>query len=1436
MANVTVTVPTSNITVDTTNSIVNVASTTSNVLLNPTAFVSNASVRVAISVSNESGFGNLAYDSTSSSNGIIQYTGVSTSDIRAQVSASTTGDGSLIYTPSTGIMAYTGPNSSDYRTAISVTDAGGDGSLAYNDNTGVLTYTGPSSADYRTAISVTDAGGDGSLTYNSSTGVLTYTGSSDADKNTWFATKTTDELTEGTTNLYYSNALVDARLVDYPGNMEVLDSITTSGNINLNADLKLAGNIISTAGPVDTLIYGNAQTNIDVQNYQNINLDTYGTYTGGGAAYGTINLKGDVTITEPNTGTNAGNLTVGHSANVGVRAIVGNVLQASGACTIINYGKIQSGYELKVSGNQVGNSGGNANIILEGVSQNMISAREFGAEGLVNGDANLHIAADRGINNFIYTDGASSGIGDSDNHFRVITGRTPESYINNPSDRDGDLVDIGADGSMILDINPRNASANDGYFRVYSDRGPYTLGTPIFSVDPTAVNTEGTVTINGNTSINGNLQVDGNIDYVNVVDLLVNDQSITLNYGNVAQDAMIIVDRTGAAGNNVDIKWNETTDKWQFTNDGTTYNNIPLSSITSVNGDTGPAVVLDTDDIDEGTSNLYYSNTRVEAYLTSGSTIATDGLTTLTINNSETVGSSFEVDGLGNVTVGLERAGGNDGRFVINGPGPYNEAIIMTSTGNITADSNISASYFIGDGSSITGLTTDIVTEGTNLYYTTDRANSAIDSYVLGSENITVTSGVLATTPALGNTNSLTAQSGSGLTFNSDDGTTVTSKFGVNSTVTETANIAGKGYGVFNFTDGTNTSISYSGTDSFEWYEIDGSVVLGSTTMTITSVVRGIDSTTAAVSDIIVGQVIANGTSASTPGSTDLTIFPDDAYVVSVNSGAGTVEMSKPAVQTTSFTHTTDGIILDAGLVDTTTGLVIKLLSNLRAIGSGSDSNLFFRSIRNHPFGYPATGPVPTDFDIITTGTASDYSMSLSAFMLGQTPITNDTTVLNAPLGITIGENTQLTNRGENDGFSSFGMNMMWDGLTSYSRNIQPQVLFKSYKDNTEQSSPTFNSSGAPRLFFSSANGNADANAFDAYPRTNQELGRLSFWGSTGEQLNPSSYNVPAFMSVGAADDWDTWNSGTAGNTNVYMGATSDGLNPDTYLSYKSGELFLGGGNNKPVTFAPAYNGSATSPQNAYAVSPTKWAEANYADTGTTAGAKFSVTNGGSAGAGTVGDMQLSLNRLDNTESTPHDLATIFSGSVISQPSDWICIRFTSAGTGGSFNNQVLTMSASGTITVSGTGNESALGGNQYGLTYLGFDVGGGAYLLRDTNISGIITYSSLGGTSPNASITQTTPSTMSVIVSSGVTAKEWKFNLEEQSDDLLIQSDGTTVMHFTDQRVFIDEVFRLHNLTTTEINALPSPQSGDTVYNTTLNQICFYNGTAWQKVTSATM
>ena len=45
-----------------------------------------------------------------------------------------------------------------------------------------------------------------------------------------------------------------------------------------------------------------------------------------------------------------------------------------------------------------------------------------------------------------------------------------------------------------------------------------------------------------------------------------------------------------------------------------------------------------------------------------------------------------------------------------------------------------------------------------------------------------------------------------------------------------------------------------------------------------------------------------------------------------------------------------------------------------------------------------------------------------------------------------------------------------------------------------------------------------------------------------------------------------------------------------------------------------------------------------------------------------------------------------------------------------------------------------------------------------------------------------------------------------------------------------------LPRMTTAQVNAISSPENGLTVYNTTLNTLCFYNGSSWQKVTSANM
>ncbi len=55
-----------------------------------------------------------------------------------------------------------------------------------------------------------------------------------------------------------------------------------------------------------------------------------------------------------------------------------------------------------------------------------------------------------------------------------------------------------------------------------------------------------------------------------------------------------------------------------------------------------------------------------------------------------------------------------------------NKTIVVTAFGNIETTGNVNAGWFHGDGSNITGLTTTIVAEGTNLYFTSARVRGNI--------------------------------------------------------------------------------------------------------------------------------------------------------------------------------------------------------------------------------------------------------------------------------------------------------------------------------------------------------------------------------------------------------------------------------------------------------------------------------------------------------------------------------------------------------------------------------------------------------------------------------------------------------------------------------------------------------------------------------------
>lgn len=83
--------------------------------------------------------------------------------------------------------------------------------------------------------------------------------------------------------------------------------------------------------------------------------------------------------------------------------------------------------------------------------------------------------------------------------------------------------------------------------------------------------------ISGDVSVTGNLTIIGQTIYANTTTALIADNVLTLNAAiNQASaptvNAGVEVDRGSSA--NVSLLWNETSDKWTFTNDGTTYYDI----------------------------------------------------------------------------------------------------------------------------------------------------------------------------------------------------------------------------------------------------------------------------------------------------------------------------------------------------------------------------------------------------------------------------------------------------------------------------------------------------------------------------------------------------------------------------------------------------------------------------------------------------------------------------------------------------------------------------------------------------------------------------------------------------------------------------------------------------------------------------------------------
>jgi len=102
----------------------------------------------------------------------------------------------------------------------------------------------------------------------------------------------------------------------------------------------------------------------------------------------------------------------------------------------------------------------------------------------------------------------------------------------------------------------------------------------------------GTVTVDDNLTVTGNLTVSGTTTTVNTETVTINDNIIVLNNNSASEpteNAGIEVERGDVT--NVALRWNESTDKWQFTNDGSTYQNISGGNyVSDVTAGTGVTV------------------------------------------------------------------------------------------------------------------------------------------------------------------------------------------------------------------------------------------------------------------------------------------------------------------------------------------------------------------------------------------------------------------------------------------------------------------------------------------------------------------------------------------------------------------------------------------------------------------------------------------------------------------------------------------------------------------------------------------------------------------------------------------------------------------------------------------------------------------------------
>ena len=382
---------------------------------------------------------------------------------------------------------------------------------------------------------------------------------------------------------------------------------------------------------------------------------------------------------------------------------------------------------------------------------------------------------------------------------------------------------------------PAPAQANDAARKAYVDGASYLTGgdgitnsSGTIAVDSSVVRTTGAQTVAGaktfsdDAIFSGNLTVSGTQTIVNTATTSLADNIIELNRdasGAPSENAGLQVNRGSSA--DVFLQWNETSDVWQFTNDGSTYYSIATGTDDLAEGSTNlyftnaradaradaRIAAADTDSLSEGSSNLYFTNARADARIAAADT------DNLSEGSSNLYFTNARADARVNLQTGTnldlsnkdsdDLSEGSTNLYFTNERVDDRVGAIMSGSGNISVTYDDAA----GTITIAEALTTTDITEGDNQYFTNARARAALSAS--GDISYNSTTGVISFTNDAGDIEGVTA--GAGLTGGGTSGA-VTLNIGAGTGITVNADDVAVNMGAFdtdNLSEGS-TNLYYT--------------------------------------------------------------------------------------------------------------------------------------------------------------------------------------------------------------------------------------------------------------------------------------------------------------------------------------------------------------------------------------------------------------------------------------------------------------------------------------------------------------------------------------------------------------------------------------------------------------------------------------------------